>query len=179
MLSLPRKVMRRLGLHCWCATAWRVPSRALVACHQLHQPCFPLLPRSFGLRLLAAPPFPSVPSQALVGQRSGPADLPTASPPPLEQVITNQAAFRRVQPPAGASAAAPQGPAAAGSFGGWGGFFRGAARPAGGAGAGGKPPTAGSYRLVVEPYHDEAACGSHGCPLCPSNLCKVGRAGRR
>ena len=28
------------------------------------------------------------------------------------------------------------------------------------------------YRLVIEPRYDESVHGVHGCPLCPSNLCK-------
>lgn len=28
------------------------------------------------------------------------------------------------------------------------------------------------HRLVVAPCHDHASMGHHGCPLCPSNLCK-------
>lgn len=35
-----------------------------------------------------------------------------------------------------------------------------------------KPPMATNHRLVIEPRHDTAACGTHGCTLCPTNLCK-------
>ncbi|KAK9836188.1 hypothetical protein WJX81_007747 [Elliptochloris bilobata] len=39
-----------------------------------------------------------------------------------------------------------------------------------GKGAGAARPAA--HRLAVRPRHDEGAAGSHGCPLCPANLCK-------
>ena len=35
-----------------------------------------------------------------------------------------------------------------------------------------------SHKLVVRPRFDYQH-GSHGCPLCPANLCKVGRIGQR
>jgi len=32
--------------------------------------------------------------------------------------------------------------------------------------------TSPQYRLKVQPRHDQTQLGCHGCPLCPSNLCK-------
>lgn len=34
------------------------------------------------------------------------------------------------------------------------------------------PNNVSQYRLVVDPRHDYRKHGSHGCPLCPANLCK-------
>ena len=39
------------------------------------------------------------------------------------------------------------------------------------AGAGAARPA--SHRLAVRPRYDTDAGDSHGCPLCPANLCKV------
>lgn len=87
----------------------------------------------------------------------------------VKEVITNGAAFERVladsaadltlnlasgklcdpkPDPAGWSAAAAHSKAG------------GALRPA-------------SHRLAVRPRYDTDADGSHGCPLCPANLCKA------
>ena len=38
-------------------------------------------------------------------------------------------------------------------------------------------PRPASHRLVVHPRHNEDRLGSHGCPLCPANLCKVSLVG--
>lgn len=114
----------------------------------------------------------------------------------VRHVITNQASFQRVAPPPPASAAADDGdggggavvepavPAAAArpprvpsGFGsGW--LFRsssGSGLSSSTSAGAGKPPAAPAvaHRLVIEPRHDHRACGSHGCSLCPANLCKV------
>ncbi|EFN52947.1 hypothetical protein CHLNCDRAFT_137320 [Chlorella variabilis] len=113
----------------------------------------------------------------------------------VRHVITNQASFQRVAPPPPASAAADDGdggggavvepavPAAAArpprvpsGFGsGW--LFRsssGSGLSSSTSAGAGKPPAAPAvaHRLVIEPRHDHRACGSHGCSLCPANLCK-------
>ena len=31
-----------------------------------------------------------------------------------------------------------------------------------------------THRLVIQPRHDESTDYPHNCPLCPTNLCKVG-----
>ena len=83
----------------------------------------------------------------------------------VRHVITNSASFHRVPMAEGAAegADAAATPPARGA-GGWGGFFRPSS-----AAAASKPPLAPTQRCVVEPRHGGAP---HGCPLCPSNLCK-------
>lgn len=86
----------------------------------------------------------------------------------VSQVVTNPAAFQRVEAPAAPTAsfdAEDAGPAAnSNSGGGW--FFQ---RPAT---TSSRAPSTPQYRLVINPRHDEKVHGRHGCPLCPSNLCK-------
>ncbi len=119
----------------------------------------------------------------------------------IRQVITNQASFQRVAPPqlsqlapnatvadgsSGSSmeveepavpAAASRPPRVPSGFGsGW--FFRSpssSSLSSSSSGGACKPPVAPpiAHRLVIEPRHNPGTCGSHGCELCPSNLCKV------
>lgn len=103
----------------------------------------------------------------------------------MRHLITNPAQFQRapavaptdVAAAAGDVASAAQAHEAAAAkpspgFGGsWFGF-RAAARPASNSAGSSKPPLSNSHRLVITPRHDHAACGSHGCTLCPANLCK-------
>ena len=87
----------------------------------------------------------------------------------MKEVITNGAAFERALGDSAAELTAGGAPSPA----------LGKADPtawsAGAAGAGkaGGAPRAASPRLAVHPRHDADAAGSHGCPLCPANLCKV------
>ena len=77
----------------------------------------------------------------------------------VAEVITNGAAFERAL----ADSAADLTLGAAQDPGSW---------ALGGSGKGGGAPRPAAHRLAVKPRHDEAAAGSHGCPLCPANLCK-------
>ena len=79
----------------------------------------------------------------------------------VREVITNFASFQRVEAPPAPEQDGEQTRASSG----WSFFGRGKVTPA--------PPAAASHRLVVQPRHDVAAHGAHGCPLCPPNLCKV------
>lgn len=97
----------------------------------------------------------------------------------VRQVITNKAGFQRVPAAAAPDAAAPGSPAsvlpapkpASGFSNGWGLFRPGSASSSSSGGAS-KVPLSGTHRLVIAPHHDEVVHGSHGCCLCPSNLCK-------
>jgi hypothetical protein len=87
----------------------------------------------------------------------------------VKEVITNGAAFERALGDSAAELTAGGAPSPA----------LGKADPtawsasAAGAGKAGGAPRAASHRLAVHPRHDADAAGSHGCPLCPANLCKV------
>jgi len=99
----------------------------------------------------------------------------------VQEVITNLSSFVRCQPssdPQSASQAdsahsdaesstASPGKVQSASSGSDGGATWGASS---GDAAAGK--TAASHRMVIQPRHDWTV-SSHGCPLCPANLCKV------
>lgn len=108
----------------------------------------------------------------------------------VRTIITNPSSFQRVPSASTTDLAAAAGSSSASAqqaqqaptprpptsgFGSWFGFRSSATRPASAPAAcastcSGKP--AGSHRLVIEPRHDAEACGTHGCHLCPANLCK-------
>ena len=89
--------------------------------------------------------------------------------PFVSEVITNSASFQRVDHPASSSGGDGGAPSSGGGGGGgrgWG-IFRSSSSSSSRA-----APPKPSHRLTILPRHDYQAC-SHGCGLCPANLCKV------